>query len=112
MKSVDHYKDGLLSLDYTSEELGVELTCWFEYEPAERGARSRSGEQLEPDYPATWTLHHVYLPGSDVDIAPVLQLAVVEAIEECIARRADDEYQDNDNYSEAEIDAYASRRGQ
>ena len=108
----NHTKDGLLSLGYTSEELGVDLVCWFEYEPEERGARSRSGEQLEPDYPATWTLHHVYLPGSVVDIAPVLQLAVLEAIEESIARRADDEYQDNDNFSEAEIDAYVNRRGQ
>jgi hypothetical protein len=47
--SPDHTKDHLLLFNYTCDELGVDLACWFEHEAAELGARSRSGEQLEPD---------------------------------------------------------------
>ena len=71
----DHTKEGLLLFSYECDDLGVDLACWFEYEPAEVGYRTRFGEQLEPDYPATWSLHHVYLPGSAVDIAPVMNPA-------------------------------------
>ena len=56
MTTPNHLKEGLLLFNYMCDELGVELACWFEHEPAERGARSRFGEQLEPDYPATWSL--------------------------------------------------------
>lgn len=94
MTSVDHTKDGLLLFRYTCDELGVELSCWFEYEAAERGARSRFGEQLEPDYPATWALYHVYLPGSDVDICPVLSYDVITAIEGWVAGQAAEEADD------------------
>lgn len=90
--SPDHTKDGLLLFPYTCDELGVELSCWFEHEAAERGARSRSGEQLEPDYPATWALYHVYLPNSDVDIAPVLSSDVAKEIEDWVADQADEEW--------------------
>jgi hypothetical protein len=34
------------------------------------------------------TLHHVYLPGSHVDIAPVLSLKVVAEIETWVADQA------------------------
>jgi hypothetical protein len=101
MTTPDHTKDGLLLFSYTCDELGVELACWFEHEPANLGARSRNGEQLEPDYPATWALWHVYLPGSDVDIAPVLSSDTAKAIEDWVADQADDEAVDrewNDGY--------------
>ena len=87
----DHSGDGLLLFSYTCDELGVELACWFEHEPANLGARSRNGEQLEPDYPATWALWHVYLPGSDVDICPVLSYDVITAIEGWVAGQAEEE---------------------
>ena len=95
MTTPDHSKDGLLLFNYTCDELGVDLACWFEYEAAERGARSRFGEQLEPDYPATWALYHVYLPGSDVDIAPVLSSDTAKEIEEWVADQADEDYQES-----------------
>ena len=95
MTTPDHSKEGLLLFNYTCDELGVDLACWFEYEAASRGARSRFGEQLEPDYPATWALYHVYLPGSDVDIAPVLSSDTAKEIEEWVADQADEDYQES-----------------
>lgn len=97
MKPVDHYKDGLVMLGYTCDELGVELSCWFVHEPAERGARSRSGEQLEPDYPATWSLWHAYLPESNVDLCPVMHPKLTQEIEESVASNEDDNWRDGDD---------------
>jgi hypothetical protein len=97
----DHSGDGLLLFNYTCDELGVGLSCWFEHEPANLGARSRNGEQLEPDYPATWALWHVYLPNSDVDICPTMRSDLVEEIEGWVADQADKEADDrewNDGY--------------
>jgi hypothetical protein len=98
----DHSKEGLVAMQYDCDDLGVELTCWFEYEAAERGSREAgTGLQLEPDYPATWTLCHVYLPGSDVDIAPVLLLSLVQEIEEWVVEREEGQAEDdawNDGY--------------
>jgi hypothetical protein len=101
MTTPDHTKEGLLLFSYTCDELGVELACWFEYEAASRGARSRFGEQLEPDYPATWALYHVYLPNSDIDIAPVLSSDVAKEIEGWVADQAEEDAADrewNDGY--------------
>ena len=97
----DHTKDKLVLFTFPCDELGVELSCWFEHEPAELGARGRSGEQFEPDYPATWALWHVYLPNSDVDICPTMRSDLVTEIEEWVAKQADDDVEDrewNDGY--------------
>ena len=97
----DHTKEGLLLFNYTCDELGVDLSCWFEHEPENRGARSRSGEQLEPDYPATWALYHVYLPKSNVDICPSMRSDLVTEIEMWGAMQSDKEAADqewNDGY--------------
>ena len=89
MTTPNHSKEGLLAFDYDCDELNSTLTCWFEYEAAERGSREPlTGLQLEPDYPSTLTLHHVYLPGSNVDIAPVLSFEVVAEIETWVADHA------------------------
>ena len=91
MKTPDHYKDGLRSYHYDCDELNCMLNCWFEYEPADRGARERgTGLQLEPDYPATWALHHVYLPNSDVDITPVMSESMIGEIETWISEQFED----------------------
>jgi hypothetical protein len=97
MTTPDHTKDGLLLFNYTCDELGVDLACWFEYEAAERGARSRFGEQLEPDYPATWALWHVYLPNSNVDICPAMRLDLVTEIEMWGAMKSDEEAADRED---------------
>lgn len=68
-------------LEYECDELGVVLTCYFEYEPEERGSREPlTGLQLEPDYPATYTLLHVYTP-EGLDIAPVMKIGLIDEIE-------------------------------
>ena len=73
----------LKELEFECDELGVTLTCFFEWEPEVRGAREvGTGLQLEPDYPETFTLVHVYLPGSDVDIAPIMLVGLIDEIEE------------------------------
>lgn len=80
---VDHSSDNLVPYGIEVDELGVQLDCWFEFEPPERGEREwGTGLQLEPDYPATFALAHAYLPGSDVDIAPVMGREVIERLEE------------------------------
>ena len=109
MTTPDHTKDGLLLFNYTTEE-GIELNCWFEHEAAERGARSRSGEQLEPDYPATWALWHAYLSGSNVDLCPLMRADLIEEIEGWVASRADEEWQESAD--DAAIEAYIDRRAE
>lgn len=82
MSAVPEHGD-LEELEYWSDELGVRLTCYFEYEPEQLGSTEfGTGLKMEPDYPATFTLMHIYLPGSNVDIAPVLLLSLLAEIEE------------------------------
>jgi hypothetical protein len=100
MTAVDHTKEGLLLLSYSTEE-GTELNCWFEYQAAERGARGRNGEQLEPDYPATWALWHAYLPNSNVDLCPLMRADLIEEIEGWAVYQAEEDAEDrawNDGY--------------
>lgn len=79
---VSHFSEGLVLIQLELDELNVQLDCWFDYEPACRGAREYgSGLQLEPDYPATLALVHAYLPGSNVDIASVMASSVIEGLE-------------------------------
>ena len=79
-KVPDH--DDLERLEWECDELGVTLVCYFEYEPEERGSREfGTGLQLEPDYPATFTLMHVYTP-EGLDISPVMKTTLIDEIEE------------------------------
>lgn len=85
----------LKELEFECDELGVTLTCFFEWEPEERGAREYgTGLQLEPDYPETFTLMHVYLPGSDVDIAPIMLVGLIDEIEEWAQEQIEGERED------------------
>ena len=55
---------------YECDELGLQLKCLFEHEPAEVGSvEPMSGLKLEPDYPEVWTLVSVFLPNSSVDLS-------------------------------------------
>ena len=89
MTTPDHSKEGYVAFEYDCAELNCVLTCWFDYEPAERGSA------FEPAYPAVFTLMHAYLPGSNVDLASVLHDSIVEEINEWVEDRADEEYQDS-----------------
>ena len=68
---------------YDCDELGLQLKCFFEYEPAEVGSiEPMSGLKLEPDYPEVWTLVSVFLPNSTVDLSGVLHPDVISRIEQ------------------------------
>ncbi len=78
-KVPDHFD--LERLRYECEDLGVTLTCYFEYEPEEVGSREAgTGLQMEPDYPETFTLMYVYTP-EGLDISPVMKLDLIDEIE-------------------------------
>jgi len=69
--------------EYECDELGLDLRCYFEYEPAEVGSvEPMSGIKLEPDYPEVWTLVSVFLPNSEVDLSGVLHPDVIFRIEQ------------------------------
>jgi hypothetical protein len=77
--------DGVIMYEfmYECDELGLDLKCFFEYEPAEVGAvEYESGLKLEPDYPEVWTLVSVFLPNSTVDLSGVLHPDVIFRIEQ------------------------------
>ena len=89
-KIPDH--DDLVEFDWECDELGLTLTCFFEFEPESRGAREAgTGLQLEPDYPATHTLVHAYLPDG-LDISPVLAPKLIAEIEEWAAEEFEREW--------------------
>lgn len=89
--------DELVNFRYFCEDLNTLLDCWFAYEPAEN------------EYHETFSLYHVYLPESTIDIAPVLAQSVIEAIEIWVVDEADKARQDNAD--DAAMDAYENRRG-
>ena len=63
-----------------AEHEGVQLLLYFEYEPPEVGSvEPMSGLKLEPDYPATVTILHVYV--RDVDIMPLLPFKLIDELE-------------------------------
>ena len=56
------------------------VKCFLDYEKAERGARDcGNGMAIEPDYPASMTLHSAYVGGQDIYDA--LSAVTVEEIE-------------------------------
>lgn len=84
MSKIPDHSD-LTEMEWECDELGVTLTCFFDFEPESRGAREAgTGLQLEPDYPATHTLMHAYLPDG-LDISPVLAPKLIAEIEEYMA---------------------------
>lgn len=81
----------LKELEFECDELGVTLTCFFEWEPEERGAREYgTGLQLEPDYPETFTLMHVYTP-EGLDISSVMKYELIDEIEKWAADRIEED---------------------
>lgn len=67
---------------YESDDCSQPLRCLLAYDAPERGSREpMTGLQLEPDYPATYTLHAVF--AGDVDIYGLISDARITLIEEC-----------------------------
>jgi hypothetical protein len=72
------------------EREGVQLLCYFEFEPEEIGScEPISGMKLEPDYPARVTIVNVYV--RDVDIMPLLSFETIDKLEHDLLAERDDE---------------------
>jgi len=84
----------LLTMDYSSTppcpkdlfqfECSVEdvdLVCFLEYSPAEKGYTDSYGAPYEPDIEECMTLNNAYIAGTDVDIAHMILQSMVDHIE-------------------------------
>lgn len=73
--------DDLKCFVFECIEVFQDLTCYFDYEPEEIGSTDGYGLKNEPDYPEVWTLVHVYLPDSNVDLSGILHPAILDEIQ-------------------------------
>jgi hypothetical protein len=60
---------------------GVDLVCFLEYSPEEKGSTDSLGAPYEPDFEESMTLNNAYIAGTDVDIAHMLLQSLVDHIE-------------------------------
>ncbi len=60
---------------------GVDLVCFLEYSPEEKGSTDSLGAPYEPDIEESMTLNNAYIAGTDVDIAHMLLQSLVDHIE-------------------------------
>ena len=60
---------------------GVDLVCFLEYIPEEKGSTDYIGLPYEPDYEECMTLNNAYIAGTDVDIAHMILQSMVDHIE-------------------------------
>lgn len=97
-------------MEWECDELGVFLTCFFEYEPEERGAREvGTGLQLGPDYPSTFTLMYVYTPGG-LDISSVMKLELIDEIERWAADQFEERW--GEDKAQAAYERWLSRESE
>ena len=59
----------------------VDLVCFLEYSPEEKGSTDSYGAPYEPDLEESMTLNNAYIFGTDVDIAHLLLQSLVDHIE-------------------------------
>ena len=59
----------------------VDLICFLEYSPEEKGSTDSHGSPYEPDLDESMTLNNAYIAGTDVDIAHLLLQSMVDHIE-------------------------------
>ena len=60
---------------------GVDLVCFLEYSPEEKGSTDSYGSPYEPDLEECMTLNTAYIHGTDVDIAHMILQSLVDHIE-------------------------------
>jgi len=70
---------GLFQFDCTVED--VDLICFLEYSPEEKGSVDSHGSPYEPDLDESMTLNNAYIAGTDVDIAHMILQGLVDHIE-------------------------------
>ena len=59
----------------------VDLVCFLEYSPAEKGSCDSYFAPYEPDLEECMTLNNAYIAGTDVDIAHMILQSMVDHIE-------------------------------
>jgi hypothetical protein len=59
----------------------VDLVCFLEYSPEEKGYRDSYGAPYEPDIEECMTLNNAYIADTDVDIAHMILQGFVDHIE-------------------------------
>ena len=59
----------------------VDLVCFLEYCPPEKGSVDSYGSPYEPDIEECMTLNNAYIFGTDVDIAHMILQSMVDHIE-------------------------------
>ena len=59
----------------------VDLICFLEYSPEEKGSVDSLGSPYEPDYEECMVLNNAYIAGTDVDIAHMILQSLVDHIE-------------------------------
>jgi len=59
----------------------VDLVCFLEYIPAEKGSVDSYFAPYEPDLDESMTLNNAYIAGTDVDIAHIILQGLVDHIE-------------------------------
>jgi hypothetical protein len=70
---------GLFEFACTVED--VDLICFLEYSPEEKGSTDSYGAPYEPDLDESMTLNNAYIAGTDVDIAHMILQGLVDHIE-------------------------------
>jgi len=70
---------GLYQFDCEIE--GVNLICFLDYSPEEKGSTDSHGSPYEPDLDESMTLNNAYIAGTDVDIAHMILQGLVDHIE-------------------------------
>ena len=71
--------NGLFEFPCSVED--VDLVCFLEYSPEEKGYRDSYGAPYEPDLDESMTLNNAYIAGTDVDIAHMILQSMVDLIE-------------------------------
>ena len=59
----------------------VDLICFLEYSPEEKGSTDSYGSPYEPDLEEGMMLNNAYIAGTDVDIAHIILQSMVDHIE-------------------------------
>ena len=59
----------------------VDLVCFLEYSPEEKGSTDSYGSPYEPDLEECMVLNNAYIAGTDVDIAHMILQSLVDHIE-------------------------------
>ena len=59
----------------------VDLVCFLEYSPEEKGSTDSHDSPYEPDFEEGMMLNNAYIAGTDVDIAHIILQSMVDHIE-------------------------------